>query len=110
MTHGYYTQNNIYSPLWFYTDSMYMFQETHSWGKEGLRKGSESLPLTTLVLRCLASEADATEREGEAGFGGFLLASSFLCRSMSSLCWLMPSCCLHREEDTEGGENGSQRL
>lgn len=68
---------------------------THSWGKEGFRKGSESLPLTTLVLRCLGSDVEATEREGDAGLGGFLLASSFLWRSMSSLCWLMPSCCLH---------------
>lgn len=67
---------------------------THSWGKDGLRKGSESLPLTTLVFRCLGSEVEATASEGDAGFGGFLLASSFLCRSMSSLCWLMPSCCL----------------
>lgn len=87
-------------------DSMHLFQCTHSWGKEGLRKGSESLPLTTLVLRCLGSDVEATEREGDAGFGGFLLASSFLCRSMSSRCWLMPSCCLHREEDTEGKRLG----
>lgn len=69
-------------------------RSTHSWGKEGFRKGSESLPLTTLFFLCLASEVEATEREGDAGLGGFLLASSFLCRSISSLCWLMPSCCL----------------
>lgn len=66
----------------------------------GFRKGSESLPLTTLVLRCLGSDVDATEREGDAGFGGFLLASSFLCRSMSSRCWLMPSCCLRGQGHT----------
>lgn len=82
------------------TDSIYLFHCTHSWGKEGFRKGSESLPLTTFVLRCLGSDAEATEREGAAGFGGFLFASSFLWRSMSSLCWLMPSCCLCRKKGT----------
>lgn len=79
---------------------------THSCGREGLRKGSESLPLTTLALRCLDSEADATDRDGDAGLGGFLLVSSFLCRSMSSLCWLMPSCCLHAGQ----GWGGSRRV
>lgn len=69
---------------------------TYSWGREGLTKGSESLPLTTLVLRCFGSDVEATEREGDAGFGGFLLASNFLCRSISSRCWLMLSCCLSR--------------
>lgn len=72
-----------------------LLEVTHSWGREGFRKGSESLPLTTLALRCLGSEVEATEREGAAGLGGFLLARSFLCRSISSLCWLMLSCCLH---------------
>lgn len=83
------------SSVLFDGDRMHRLRSTHSCGREGLRKGSESLPLTTLVLRCLGSEADATEREGDAGLGGFRLVSSFLCRSMSSLCWLIPSCCLH---------------
>ncbi len=109
-SHIQYKQENL-SHLIFYgrtfsgftqSYSMYTFFCTHSWGNEGLRKGSESLPLTTLVLRCLGSEVEATEREGDAGFGGFRLASSFLCRSMSSLCWLMPSCCLQREDNTAG--------
>lgn len=74
--------------------SMQLFLLTHSWGREGLRKGSESLPFTTLVLRCFGSDVEASDSEGDAGFGGFLLARSFLCRSISSLCWLMLSCCL----------------
>lgn len=92
------------SSVLFDSDRMHRLRSTHSCGREGLRKGSKSLPLTTLVLRCLGSEADATEREGDAGLGGFRLVSSFLCRSMSSLCWLIPSCCLNA-----GGQQVSSR-
>ncbi|TNN54018.1 hypothetical protein EYF80_035786 [Liparis tanakae] len=84
-------------PLQLCLDLCFLLYKNTIWGKEGLRNGSESLPLTTLAFRCLASEEEATEREGDAGFGGFLLASSFLWRSMSSRCWLMPSCCLYSE-------------
>lgn len=96
------------SSVLFGSDRMHTRRSTHSWGREGLRKGSESLPLTTLVLRCLGSEADATDRDGDAGLGGFLLVSSFLCRSMSSLCWLIPSCCLHAGGAARGSRRGKQ--
>lgn len=96
------------SSVLFGSNRMRVRCSTHSCGREGLRKGSESLPLTTLVLRCLGSEVDATDRDGDAGFGGFLLVSSFLCRSMSSLCWLIPSCCLHTGGQPQGHEDGSR--
>lgn len=69
---------------------------TYSWGRLGFRKGSLSAPFTALVLRCFGSEfvVGAWELLED---GGFLLARSFLCLSMSSLCWFIHSCCLQME-------------
>ena len=69
---------------------------TYSWGRLGFKKGSLSAPFTALVLRCFGSEfvVGAWELLED---GGFLLARSFLCLSMSSLCWFIDSCCLQME-------------
>lgn len=69
---------------------------TYSWGRLGFTKGSLSAPFTALVLRCFGSEfvVGAWELLED---GGFLLARSFLCLSMSSLCWFIHSCCLQRQ-------------
>ena len=68
-------------------------RRTHSWGRLGFRKGSLSAPFTAFVLRCFGSEfvAGAWELLDD---GGFLLANSFLCLSISSRCWFSHSCCL----------------
>lgn len=69
---------------------------TYSWGRVGLRKGSFSAPFIALVLRCFGSEFAVRAWELLED-GGFLLASSFLCLSMSSLCWFIHSCCLRKK-------------
>lgn len=69
---------------------------TYSWGRVGFRKGSLSAPLIALVLRCFGSEFAVRAWELLED-GGFLLASSFLCLSMSSLCWFIHSCCLRKK-------------
>lgn len=69
---------------------------TYSWGRVGFRKGSLSAPFIALVLRCFGSEFAVRAWELLEG-GGFLLASSFLCLSMSSLCWFIHSCCLRKK-------------
>lgn len=61
----------------------------------GFRKGSFSAPFIALVLRCFGSEFAVRAWELLED-GGFLLASSFLCLSMSSLCWFIHSCCLKK--------------
>lgn len=68
---------------------------TYSWGRVGFRKGSFSAPFIALVLRCFGSEFAVRAWELLED-GGFLLASSFLCLSMSSLCWFIHSCCLRK--------------
>lgn len=70
---------------------------THSWGRLGFRKGSLSAPFTAFVLRCFGSEfvVGAWELLED---GGFLLAKSFLCLSISSRCWFIHSCCLQMKK------------
>lgn len=71
---------------------------SHSVGRLGLRKGSLSAPLTTLVFLCLDSLGVGLWEEGV--LGGLRFARSFRCLSISSLCWFIHSCCLLTEKNT----------
>lgn len=66
---------------------------TYNCGKLGLTNGSFSAPLTALFFLCLGSELVEGAWELFVA-GGFRFARSFLCRSISSLCWFTHSCCL----------------
>lgn len=58
---------------------------------------SFSAPLTALFFLCFGSELVEGAWELLA-VGGLRLARSFLCLSISSLCWFTHSCCLHKNK------------
>lgn len=71
--------------------------QAYSCGKFGLTKGSFSAPFTALFFLCFGSELVEGAWELLA-VGGLRLARSFLCLSISSLCWFTHSCCLHKNK------------